>query len=188
MCPVVLRVYLLVYLRRRRRRRMPTRSPWACTCPAIVHLPRCRARAPAPSVYASDSASVSPSVSPSDSSSDSPSMCLNVYANVSLNVYASVEPQRVRQRQPQRLCQRECLEAPQVDLRHRDDEVLRVLAKERLQPHPRHHPGRLDVQPVRSAAVLSDRVVTVAGACPCPSLGQPNGAPLNLALTYPGRS
>jgi hypothetical protein len=37
-----------------------------------------------------------------------------------------------------------------------------VLAKERLQLHPRYHPGRLNVQPVYSAAVLSDRVVTGA--------------------------
>jgi len=30
---------------------------------------------------------------------------------------------------------------PQVDRRHGNDEILRVLAEERLQSHARYHPG-----------------------------------------------
>jgi len=35
---------------------------------------------------------------------------------------------------------------PQVDLCHRDHEILRVLTEERLQPHARYHPARLDLK------------------------------------------
>jgi hypothetical protein len=49
-----------------------------------------------------------------------------------------------------------------VDLQHSDDEIPWVLKEERLQPHARYHPSRLDVQPVGLAARLSNHVA--AGA------------------------
>jgi hypothetical protein len=46
--------------------------------------------------------------------------------------------------------------------RHSDDKVPRVLAKEHLKSHARHHPGRLNVQPVSPAPVLLDHAAVGA--------------------------